>query len=145
MDSSEKEPDDGIPAITHSVVFKCIGYNKESRYQELLALAQRKRAKDNATIPVKLQPEPSNTMDSKAIAFMCKADTNWERIDYVVHAALDDVHEAINNNKILDVTFQWIKFIVYFRTPGWYDGITITRSGDWSNAVLKSSASNYLT
>ena len=29
-------PVDGIPVITHSVVFKCIGYTKEDRCQELL-------------------------------------------------------------------------------------------------------------
>ena len=105
-DEPDDEVDDDIPAITHSVVFKCIGCHKESRYQEVLALAQRKRARDGANIPLKLQPEPSNPMDSKAIAFMCKADTDWERIGYVVQEALDDVHEAINTNKILALSFQ---------------------------------------
>ena len=83
MDSSEgehdEEPDDeidDIPTITHSVVFKCIRCHNESRYQELLALMQRKRARDSANIPLKLQPEPSNPMDSKTIAFMSKADTD---------------------------------------------------------------------
>ena len=144
MDNSEDESD-GIPAITHSVVFKCIGCHKEKRYQELLALAQRKRARDGADIPVKLQAEPSNPMDSKAIAFMCKVETDWERIGYVVQEAQDDVHEAINTNKILAISFQWIKFIVYFKTPGWYAGIKITKSGDWSNTILRSSANAYLT
>ena len=95
-------------------------------------------------IPVKLQPEPNNPIDSKAIAFMCKVENDWERIGYVVQEALDDVHEAINTNKILGVSFQWIKFIVYFKTPGWYAGIKITRSGEWSNAVLRSQANAHL-
>ena len=50
MENSEDEPDDGIPAITDSVVFKCIGCHKENWYQELLALAQRKRARDGIEI-----------------------------------------------------------------------------------------------
>ena len=37
----EEEADHGVPAITHSVVFKCIGATKEMHYQELLALASR--------------------------------------------------------------------------------------------------------
>ena len=41
-DSSNEKEDDDIPAITHSVVFKCIGCTKELRYQELLALASQK-------------------------------------------------------------------------------------------------------
>jgi len=41
-DSSDDESDDSIPVIMHSVIFKCIGCNKEMRYQELLALAKRK-------------------------------------------------------------------------------------------------------
>lgn len=112
-DDSEDDPDDdSISAITHSVVFKCIGCNKENRYQELLALAKRKSTKDDVNILVKLQPEPNNPIDTKAIAFMCKAENNWERIGYVVQEALDDVHEVINTNKILGISFQWIKFII---------------------------------
>ena len=112
--------------------------------EELLALAKKKSARDDVNIPVKLQPEPNNPIDSKAIAFMCKVENDWERIGYVVQEALDDVHEAINTNKILGVSFQWIKFIVYFKTPGWYAGIKITRSGEWSNAVLRSQANAHL-
>ena len=45
-DDSSNEEDDDIPAITHSVVFKCIGCTKELRYQELLALASQKIKKE---------------------------------------------------------------------------------------------------
>ena len=38
----EEEDNDEIPAITHSVTFKCIGSTKEARYQEVLALAKQK-------------------------------------------------------------------------------------------------------
>jgi len=49
-DSSDDESDDSIPTITHSVIFKCIGCNKEQRYQELLALAKRKIMQDSSEI-----------------------------------------------------------------------------------------------
>ena len=68
---NEEEENDDIPAITHSVVFKCIGCTKELHYQELLALANQKMNKGEG-VPVKLQREPSNPYDCNAIAFMCQ-------------------------------------------------------------------------
>lgn len=52
---------------------------------------------------MKLKKEPSNPIDSQAIAFMCRADKEWERIGYVVKEALPDVHKAIDNNKIIKI------------------------------------------
>ena len=141
-DSSNEEEEDDIPAITHSVVFKCIGCTKELRYQELLALASQKINKGE-TVPVKLEREPNNPYDSNAIAFMCHAEKDWERIGYVVSEALTDTNEAISNNKILKVYFSWIKYIVYYKQPGWYAGITVTRNGSWSRTVMQSCAKNY--
>ena len=40
--NDEEAEDDNIPAITHTVVFKCIGCTKELCYQELLVLANQK-------------------------------------------------------------------------------------------------------
>jgi len=47
--SSYVEPDSAsdatgsyVPAITHSVIFKCIGHLKECRYQGVLELASKK-------------------------------------------------------------------------------------------------------
>lgn len=93
-DSSDSDAD-VIPAITHSVVFKCIGAQKEIHYQEILALVA-KKIKQGETVPVRVQKEPSNPVDSRAIAFECKVNDKWERIGYVVHEALDAVHEAID-------------------------------------------------
>ena len=140
--NNEEAEDDNIPAITHTVVFKCIGCTKELRYQELLVLANQKRKKGE-DIPVKLEKEPSNPFDSNAIAFMCLVENNWERIGYVVSEALADVNEAISNNKILKTFFSWIKYIVYYKQPGWYAGISVTRNGSWSRTVMQSCAKNY--
>ena len=51
--------DDGIPAITHCVIFKCIGCTKEHRYQEVLIDAGEKHRKGES-VPVKLEREPDN-------------------------------------------------------------------------------------
>ena len=86
---------------------------------------------------MKLEREPSNPYDCNAIAFMCQAEKDWERIGYVVSEALIDMNEMISNNKILKVYFSWIKYIVYYKQPGWYAGITVTRNGSWSRIVMQ--------
>ena len=57
--------------------------------------------------------------------------------------ALSDVNEAICNNKIIKVYFDWIKYIVYFKSPGWYAGITVVRNGNWSRTVMQSGTNKY--
>ena len=68
------------------------------RYQELLALANR-QMRNGEIVPVKLQKEPGNPVDSNAVALMCQAD----RIGYVVSEALPDVNDAMDNDKIIKV------------------------------------------
>lgn len=126
-----------IPPITHSVVFKCIGNLKEHRYQELLALAK-KKINEGVSVQVNIKKEPNNPMDSRAISFVCDVTGSWERIGYVVQEALNEIHKAMDDNLILKVQFDWIKYIVHFKNPGWYTGIKITRSGEWSQTVLRS-------
>ena len=52
----------------------------------------------------KIQPEPENPIDSEAIAFKCKLDGQWHTIDYVVREVLKDVHEALTQNKVTNVS-----------------------------------------
>ena len=142
-DGSSSSSSDEIPTITHTVVFKCIGVTKEKKYQDTLKYAKKRLDDDGVKLPVKLQPEPGNKWDSKAIAFMCQDNLGWQRIGYVVREVTDEVHQAINNGKILDVTFDWIKYRVHFSTPGWYAGIRITLNGEWSLNVQRSRATTY--
>ena len=60
----------------------------------------------------------------------------WERIVYVVTVALNAVSTAMKSKKILDFYFQWIKF-KFFRPPGWYAGIAVTKNGSWSMKVVQ--------
>ena len=69
IDSSEDE--DGDSAITHRVVFKCIGCTKEHHYQVILAEVAR-RMRQCEEVPVKVVKEPNNPVDPRAIAFVCK-------------------------------------------------------------------------
>ena len=68
--TSSQSDDDSVPAITHTVIYKCIGAHKEKHYQEILAIAGRKH-ENGIKVPVKLQPEPQNKYDNTAIAFVC--------------------------------------------------------------------------
>ena len=73
----------------------------------------------------------------------CKIDDSGSvRIGYVVREVLDEVHDAINK-KILNVSFDWIKYNVHFKSPGWYAGIRIQRHGEWSLEVLCSRVTSY--
>jgi len=74
---------------------------------------------------------------------MCHDNLGWQRIGYVVSEITDEVHRAINDGKILDVSFDYIKYNVYFSTPGWYAGIRITLNGEWSLKVQRSRAKTY--
>jgi len=141
--SDSSSEDDLIPAITHTVIFKCIGVTKEKRYQDILKYANKRLVDDGVKLPVKLQPEPNNKLDSKAIAFMCQDNSGWQRIGYVVRELTDEVHSAISDGKILNVAFEWIRLCVHFSTPGWYAGIRITRNGEWSLKAQRSSAKTY--
>lgn len=140
--SSESDDDsDTIPAVTHTVTFKCIGVMREHRYQEVL-----RRAKDlhamRIDVPVKISPEPENPKDSRAIAVICNVDGTWNRIGYLVREVLEVVHEAIECNKILCVKFAWIRYIAEWTRsgPGFFAGINITKSGDWPQSVISASS-----
>ena len=133
---SDASAHDGIPEITHSVVFKCIGVLKEHRYQEILATAAQKM-REGIIIPVRLTKEQQNPVDARAIAFECKVDTRWERIGYVVREALDATHEANDKGDIMKVQFDWVKYSVQFQNRGFYACVKITRRGEWPRHVLQ--------
>ena len=136
-DESDDDSSNAIPAITHSVIFKCIGSTKEHVYQETLALANKKRS-EGIALPVKLLKETSNPVDAKAIAFVVNINDTWEWIGYVVQEIRDEVHKAMDDCCILNVQLDCIKRMLYFKHPGWYAGIKITRSGEWSHNVIHS-------
>ena len=64
-----------------------------------------KKLREGGEVPVRLQEEPKNPVDSRAIAFQCQVHENWERIGYVVREALDSVHAAMDSGDILKKFF----------------------------------------
>ena len=54
--NNDNDDENEIPAITHSVTFKCIGSTKEARYQEILALPKQ-MIKKGENLQVKLQKD----------------------------------------------------------------------------------------
>ena len=135
---SDYEPEMTPPVMTHTVTFKCIGTTHDANAQEVLAKAS-KLIQRGEEIPVMIEPEPDNQFDSKAIAFKCRVEGRWQRIGYIVREALDEVHTALTQKKIIDVSFSWIKFlVVWMRSgPGYYAGINITINGEWPLHVLQ--------
>ena len=88
---------------------------------------------------MKLLPEPDNTFDPKAIAFLCKVEEKYERVGYVVREVQDAVHVALSANDIIDVLFKWIKYITdwYRSGPGYFAGVYVTRNGVWPHHVVR--------
>ena len=127
-----------LPLHYHAVTFKCIGSVNDSHAQEILkrVSAILKQAKE---VPVKIEPEPHNQYDSKAIVFKCKLDDEWHSIGYVVRECLDHVHKALEDGTVISVTFSWAKYIVCWSRsgPGYYGGITIKVKGDWPQDVVR--------
>ena len=120
--------------MTHTVTFRCTGTTREDRYQETLAHVVQLRNAGQEVL-CKLQSEPENPFDSLAIAFRCEVDISWHTIGYVVKEVLDELHEALSAKKITVASFDWVKFIIYWRTPGWYAGIKVSRIGEWSQQL----------
>ena len=89
------------PTVTHIVTFKCIGAVSDKKQQKALEHAFVVRARGEI-VRVKIEPEPTDSYDSKAVSFMCMVEGSWQRIGYVVRETLDEVHEAIRqrNNKL---------------------------------------------
>ena len=129
-----------LPEVTHSVVFKCIGSTHHPESQDALSEAA-SLINAGTEVPVKLIKEPNNQYDSRAIAFHCKLPKkdSWIRIGYVIKELLDHVHTAMDENKIMGVKFDWVKYLVIWSRsgPGFYAGIKITLNGEWHKDVCR--------
>ena len=73
--------------------------------------------------------------------FQCKLDNKWHKIGYIVREALDDVHRALEQKKIISVKLAWAKYLVVWMGsgPGYYAGINIALNGEWSREVCRAS------
>ena len=80
-DSDPQSPESSTTCLVthaHTVVFKCIGAVRDSESQRTLYQAKMKR--DTGTdVPVRMRPEPTNTVDARAIVFECQITEKGER------------------------------------------------------------------
>ena len=137
-ESSDEEDTTDVPPMPHVITFKCMGtVYKQSRQQTLEKVAE--LLQQGQYVQVDLVPEPENPQDSKAIAFKCKVDGKWCVIGYVVREALDVVHQAMKEKRIIYSKFAWVKYcVMWLRSgPGFYAGINIALNGEWPSVVLK--------
>ena len=88
-----------IPAVTHTVTFKCIGSVHDFEKQLVLSkisklLWEKKQAE------VRIHPEPENPFDANAICFECFIYQKWHIIGYIVRECLQHVHKALKERRI---------------------------------------------
>ena len=137
-DHEDELEEEAVTEVVHTVTFKCIGCTRDAKYQKVLEhIIELRTAGTNIdNIDCRIMPEPDNPADAKAIAFQCRVDSQWQTIGYIVKEALDEVHQALHHQKIIDVRLKWVKFIIYWQTPAWYAGIDITRIGEWPRLIV---------
>ena len=130
---SDDETYCSTPEKQHTVTFKCIGAVHDPHAQDVLRQVS-DLLDDNNVVPVNIFPEPSNPFDSRAIAFKCWRDEDWQRIGYVDREVLDLLHDS---HLITNVNFAWARYLVSWTKsgPGYFAGINITKYGDWSAVV----------
>ena len=73
---------------------------------------------------VRLNAEPTNPFDARAICFQCYHGSSWQTIGYVVREIVEDVHAAMDDGSITSVEFAWVKYKLWKRAPGFYFQIT---------------------
>ena len=118
MSDDEISLDENYHNNLHTVTFKCIGAVQDKNCQIVLRDVS-EILRQGRNVDLKLECEPSNPYDSKAIMFICKLE-DWKKIGYVVNEALSDVHQALSENSITSIRFAWVKYKVQWKTPGFY-------------------------
>ena len=94
---------------TNTLVFKCMGCHKETRYQKALEKVRDLMA-EGKSVPVAIVHEKTNIYDARALAFVCQLDNKPYTIGYAVSELLDEMHMAIGAGNI-SVSFSWVKYI----------------------------------
>ena len=126
-----------LPGIEDKATFKCLGSTKETRYQDVLKRV-RVPLENGIYLPVRLMKEDANPMDSKAVAFQCQLDRDgpWMTFGYVARELTDHVRKALDQTRILDVKFKWVKWRSWGKSGfGLYAAMDVVVKGVWPHAV----------
>lgn len=137
-DDDDDEDSTALGAVPHTVIFKCIGASRDTHSQVVLRTA-RDMIANGETVPVRMIPEPTNMVDSRAIVFECQVEKKWSKIGYVVSEVLDPVHAAIRSNTIVSVEFRGVRYVTHWSAsgPGYYAAISVTKMGPWDRIVKR--------
>ena len=137
---SDFDREDYADNILSTATFKCIGVTRDSAYQVTLK-AISKHIEEGIDVPVKLEPEPTNQFDSRAITFQCQLNGSWKIIGYIAKELCDCIHDSITKQSIVVTKLAWVKYKVVRTTgPGYYAAIDITRKGEWPPIVHRSAS-----
>ena len=101
------------------------------------------RRDNGEAVLVRLQPEPANAFDSRAILFQAFHLRIWQPCGYVVKEIVEDVHAAIEAQNISSVEFCWVRYKLWKKAPGYYAGINVTCHGGWPEAVHRARSTFY--
>jgi hypothetical protein len=126
--------------VTHCLPFKCIGAAHERFRQEHLERAQA-ALELGQNVEVMLRPEPTNAIDTNAIAIDMDHGSGFVNVGYIASELTKYIHPLLHTDKILHVSVQHIIFRVYFMKIGFYPKILIKRQGTWDPYVLRKSRS----
>lgn len=134
------DSDDGeaVKATEHSLPFKVLGTCYSTSRQEALKEAFELLNGQNRHFSVKLEAEPFNIVDSRAIAVFIKSSEDFKKVGYIATELTQFVHPLLEKQS-LEVSVRAIQFCTTFLMIGFYLAIDITKRGLWERPVVRAS------
>ena len=138
--SNDKEADDdeAVEATVHTLPFKVLGTSYSTSRQDALKEAFELMHGQNRHIVVKLEAEPFNIVDSRAIAVFIKSSVDYKKVGYIPTELTQFVHPLLKEQS-LEVSVRAIRFCTTFLMIGFCLTIDITKRGLWERPVIKAS------
>ena len=135
-DSANSSSENGLESsssqyLSHTVTFKPSAQSVLCQISRML--------RENQVVHTKIETEPENQYDVRAIAFFSFVDGKWQRIGYIVRECLEHVHSALSEGKIVSISLSWAKYLAcWIRSgPRYYAGVNITIVGQWHQDVVR--------
>ncbi|XP_066278597.1 uncharacterized protein [Branchiostoma lanceolatum] len=132
-DSQEDSSDEDEDVICNAHIIKLKGSNMEPRYQVVLTEIQKQMLERRITVPVRLEFEMENPVDSNAIKIDAQVDGIWKVIGYIPIEKVPKVTSALRKTEIVSVKLASIP--KYEFNPNGRHGfgvsIVIVKKGKW--------------
>ena len=108
-EADDADDDEAVEATVHSLPFKVMGTCYSTSRQEALKEAFELMNGQNRHISVKLEAEPFNIVDSRAIAVFIKSSEDFKNVGYIVTELTQFVHPLLEKQS-LEVSVRAIRF-----------------------------------